>query len=484
MNITRMKGRGHGPVLDTAELNVAMAHPLELSRPIFAMAPMVTQSDRPFRQLVRAHGCTLCYTEMLMAERFACCEDYRYSAFGGCVSPDDHPLVVQFAANDPAILLDAALWAQKLGADAVDLNLGCPQWKAKQGNYGAWFASDQRNWPVIEEMVHKCATSLEIPIFCKIRLQESEAATLDLAERLQAAGCSLLAVHGRRLETVKERRGGAADLAAVLNLRTKLKIPMLSNGNVKCATDVVENLKYTKCDGIMVAEQLLRDPALFARVQGMQVSHPLQVVEEYLEHCLALDSKECFSVWELRNVDVLRNHLRSMLTGAVGANEAESGTERLLADSACQARARYILEWWRFQEAKAVQDAVKCYRAKCSSIFGGTSGVASISQTQVSAKGSKDGERPQRACKAVPGGLWRTCVIATMQARDPILAELAASLLDLTASKVLRKIPAFCRQMMLWMTPRRGELSQKREETIKTSRGIREKTETKRGSKI
>lgn len=70
------------------------------------------------------------------------------------VSPDDHPLVVQFAANDPAILLDAALWAQdvlmsfqqfligvctvfvmsshpycqKLGADAVDLNLGCPQW--------------------------------------------------------------------------------------------------------------------------------------------------------------------------------------------------------------------------------------------------------------------------------------------------------------------------------------------------------------------
>ncbi len=129
----------------------------------------------------------------------------------------------------------------------------------------------------------------------------------------------------------------------------------------------------------MVAEQLLRDPALFARVQGMQVSHPLQVVEEYLEwpvrelcgeiaarypqkdtlphslkaslvptfpyrlllidrrgtlwgvpiraryllvvwqqicivrnlrHCLALDSKECFSVWELRNVDVLRNHLR------------------------------------------------------------------------------------------------------------------------------------------------------------------------------
>ena len=107
-----------------------------------------------------------------------------------------------------------------------------------------------------------------------------------------------------------------------------------------------------------------------------------------------------------------------------------------------------------------------------------------------------------------------------MQARDPIPAEFAASLLDLTASKVLRKIPAFCRQMMLWMTPRRGgaanlgsadhvrparrlqsfegerlkiktmscfpagELSQKREETIKTSRGIRGKTETKRGSKI
>ncbi|CAK9031320.1 unnamed protein product [Durusdinium trenchii] len=353
-----------------------MSLPLNLVPPIFAMAPMVTQSDRPFRRLVRAHGCTLCYTEMLMADRFAQCEDYRKAALGKGVCADDHPLVVQLAANDPTMLRDAARWAQKLGADAVDLNLGCPQGKAKTGNYGAWLASNRNNWPLIEAMVAKCARDLEIPIFCKIRLQATEACSQDYALRLQAAGCALLAVHGRRLESAKERRGGAADLATVSKLKAVLQIPVLSNGNVKSAEDVERNLAFTQCDGIMVAEQLLRDPALFQRAFSTTPSTPygkalpaaLPLIHEYLEHCLQLDAEECFSVWDLRNVDVLRNHLRSMLTGAVGSEEAEEGTQRLLTDLRDRARGRYILEWWRLQQASSVQEVVKLYREKCGSI--------------------------------------------------------------------------------------------------------------------
>lgn len=135
---------------------------------------------------------------MLMASRFAESEDYRRRAFGSGVAAEDHPLVVQFAANDPQVLLRAALHAQELGADAVDLNLGCPQWKAKLGNYGAWLAADSENWPLIEAMVAACSQepAVSIPVFCKIRLQPTEAETLDLSTRLQHAGCALLAVHG------------------------------------------------------------------------------------------------------------------------------------------------------------------------------------------------------------------------------------------------------------------------------------------------
>jgi tRNA-dihydrouridine synthase len=62
---------------------------------VFAMAPMVGQSDLPFRRLVRSLGCTLVYSEMFLAERFASDEGYRIQALGLRVRPDDHPLVVQ-----------------------------------------------------------------------------------------------------------------------------------------------------------------------------------------------------------------------------------------------------------------------------------------------------------------------------------------------------------------------------------------------------
>lgn len=83
------------------------------------------QSDLPFRTLVRRYGTTLCYTEMFLADRFAAEPSYRAMALGSeGLGAGDHPTAVQFAANDPAEFVAAALEAQRLGADLVDLNLG------------------------------------------------------------------------------------------------------------------------------------------------------------------------------------------------------------------------------------------------------------------------------------------------------------------------------------------------------------------------
>jgi tRNA-dihydrouridine synthase len=100
---------------------------------MFVVAPMVGQCDLPFRHLCRRHGATVVFSEMLVATRFAAEPGYRRQAFGRGVRADDHPLVCQFAANDPAAFVAAALEAQKLGVDAVDLNLGCPQRRGKEG---------------------------------------------------------------------------------------------------------------------------------------------------------------------------------------------------------------------------------------------------------------------------------------------------------------------------------------------------------------
>ena len=95
---------------------------------------MVGQSDLPFRTLVRHHGATVVFSEMLLANEFAASPLYREQSFGAGIK--DHPLVVQFAANETAQFAAAAQFAEAMGADGVDLNLGCPQDRAKYAHYG------------------------------------------------------------------------------------------------------------------------------------------------------------------------------------------------------------------------------------------------------------------------------------------------------------------------------------------------------------
>ena len=252
-----------------AETIVLGAHTLRT--PVWATAPMVTQCDLPFRLLTRRYGARLVYSEMLMASEFAASARYREIGLGlrpgdTCVPADDHPLVVQFAANTPEALLHAGIAAQRCGADAIDLNLGCPQNRARDGHYGS-FLADQDDWDLVCQMVRACVQSSEliIPVTCKIRLQPTVEATIEFAQRLEQAGCALLAVHGRRRGNERHRRHGPADLDAIRRIRASLTIPVLTNGNVSSSADALDALRVTGCHGVMSAEELLRDPVLFAR---------------------------------------------------------------------------------------------------------------------------------------------------------------------------------------------------------------------------
>ena len=250
---------------------IAVGPRLRIATPVWTVAPMVTQCDAPFRQLMRRHGARLVYSEMLMATEFAASASYRATGLGltngsDRLSSDDHPLVVQFAVNQPQTLVRAGLAAQRCGADAIDINLGCPQNRAREGHYGS-FLTDPHDWPLCCAMVRACVEcpELTIPVTCKIRLQKSVEATIEFARMLEAAGCSLLAVHGRRRGNEKHRRSGPADLDAIAAVKAALTIPVLSNGNVSSCVDALDALRQTRCDGVMSAEEVLRDPALFRR---------------------------------------------------------------------------------------------------------------------------------------------------------------------------------------------------------------------------
>ncbi|KAK8673134.1 hypothetical protein V6N13_111488 [Hibiscus sabdariffa] len=198
-----------------SRVEMAWAHWTKLGRPKFIVAPMVDNSELPFRMLCRKYGAEAAYTPMLHSRIFSENPKYRSEEFTTC--NEDRPLFVQFCANDPDTLLEAARRVESY-CDYVDINLGV--------------------FPKLED-------------------------TLKYAKMLEDAGCSLLAVHGRTRDE-KDGKKFRADWNAIKAVKNELRIPVLANGNVRHMDDVQNCLEETGADGVLSAETLLENPALFA----------------------------------------------------------------------------------------------------------------------------------------------------------------------------------------------------------------------------
>jgi tRNA-dihydrouridine synthase 1 len=224
---------------------------------------MVGASDLAFRLLCRNHGADTCYTEMFFSDRFAADPEYRALKLQTC--PQDRPLVVQFCGNQLDTLLAAAKLAEP-HCDGIDINLGCPLPQAQEQLFGAYLL-DEEHWDLLVEIVAGLAAALSVPVLCKIRLLPSIEDTIRLCKRLEEAGCSLIAVHGRirPLPERRKQRAGPADLDAIKLVCDAVSIPVLTNGNTVWREDVEYNLAYTGAAGIMSGEGVLVNPLLFEK---------------------------------------------------------------------------------------------------------------------------------------------------------------------------------------------------------------------------
>ncbi|PQQ15184.1 tRNA-dihydrouridine(16/17) synthase [Prunus yedoensis var. nudiflora] len=180
----------------------AWAHWSKLGRPKLIVAPMVDNSELPFRMLCRKYGADAAYTPMLHSRIFTESEKYRDQEFTTC--KEDRPLFVQFCANDPEVLLEAAKKVEPY-CDYVDINLGCPQRIARRGNYGAFLMD---NLPLIKSLVENLVQNLHVPVSCKVRIFPDLQDTIKYARMLEDAGCSLLAVHGRTRDEKDQKKVG------------------------------------------------------------------------------------------------------------------------------------------------------------------------------------------------------------------------------------------------------------------------------------
>ncbi|KEF53290.1 tRNA-dihydrouridine synthase 1 [Exophiala aquamarina CBS 119918] len=257
-----------------------------IGSPRMVVAPMVDRSEFAWRLLTRSYldeersKSLLAYSPMIHARLFADNPKFRDQFFQptreGLASKEkssaaawldgnpviDRPLFVQFCANKPDELLDAAQYVAPY-CDAVDLNLGCPQGIARAGHYGAFL---QEDWDTIYKLINKLHHELRVPVTAKMRVLETREKTLDYAKMILSAGASILTVHGRRREQ-KGHNTGVADWKMIRYLRDNLppETVLFANGNILNSSDLETCLAATGADGIMSAEGNLSDPTIFAK---------------------------------------------------------------------------------------------------------------------------------------------------------------------------------------------------------------------------
>ena len=252
----------------------AWEHWRSLGSPKYVCAPMVDGSELAFRALVRRYGVELAYTPMLHSRMFTDGEKYRKEQFG--TDEGDTPVIAQFCANNPELLVKAARYVEGK-VDAIDLNLGCPQGIARRGRYGSFLMEE---WDLLRRIVGMAKAELNVPIWCKIRIFPDVDKTVAYAKMLVDAGASLIAVHGRTREQ-KGKNPPPADWDQIKAVKNALDVPVIANGNVRCKEDADEAMRYTGADAVMAAWALLDYPALFEK-EGRTPSR-LALLREYLD---------------------------------------------------------------------------------------------------------------------------------------------------------------------------------------------------------
>ena len=245
--------------------------PIELRSP-FAVAPMAGMTDTAFRRLVKRHGgCGLVVTEMVSSEGLIRGIDrtLEYAEY----TEEERPISIQIFGGDPDKMAAAAQVVEGMGADIVDVNMGCPVPKIAKHNAGC---SLMREPEQAARVIAAMTRAVKIPVTVKMRAgwNEDERNAPRLARMVEDAGAAAVTVHGR---TAAQSYSGSADWNLVAEVAESLSIPVFGSGDCLEPEQVVERMRLG-VEGVLVGRGVLRNPWILAQAADLAAGRPVRIV--------------------------------------------------------------------------------------------------------------------------------------------------------------------------------------------------------------
>jgi len=270
------------------------------------LAPMAGVTDRPFRQLCKRLGAGMAVSEMVTSNSLLWGSEKtkRRANHDG----ETDPRSVQIAGSDPQMMAEAAKHNADNGAQIIDINMGCPAKKICNVMSGSALLQHES---LVGEILEAVVNAVDIPVTLKIRTgwdrEHKNAPTI--ARIAEDAGIQSLAIHGR---TRSDLYKGDAEYDTIAEVKSRIGIPVVANGDITTPEKAKFVLDYTGADAVMIGRAAQGRPWIFREVEhylatGKKLPEPdlFEIRDILLEH---LNNLYAF-YGEFTGVRIARKHI-------------------------------------------------------------------------------------------------------------------------------------------------------------------------------
>ncbi len=286
------------------------------------MAPMAGITNIAFRKIIKEFGAGLVVSEMVSDK--ALCYGNKKTIEMLNVDENEHPMSIQIFGGDVDSMVKAAKFIdENSNCDIIDINMGCPVQKVLKAHAGSYLLQHPS---LVYDIVKNVVEVVNKPVTVKIRIGYDfhSINCVEIAQLIEKAGASAIAVHGRTRSQMYE---GHADWSYIAEVKKAVSIPVIGNGDVRTPQDAKRMLDETGCDAVMVGRAALGNPWVIKQMvayveNGVLLEDPS--IDDKIDQCLNHAKRLLIVEGERNAIRQMRGHAPWYMKGLKSASQMKN----------------------------------------------------------------------------------------------------------------------------------------------------------------